>query len=221
MAPAAAVVGVLGGVGLAALLARPRAHGRVLPALVAVALVPALLGLPGRVAELPHAWHSSARIDDSHARLRALVREIGRDRCCAAAVWRRATCSCAPALAWELDVPLADVVSFGRPSRRSGAFVVGLQASPGLREDMRAARHPAREPRRVERLLGRLPADGEFVIGGAQRRGLGRDAVGLDRARVSSWYSPSALTAHRSCAGARATFSTARRAVSIEWSELL
>jgi hypothetical protein len=139
MAPAAAVVGVLGGAGLAALLERPRAHGRVLPALVAVALVAVLVGLPSRVAELPHAWSSSARIDDSHARLRALVREIGRGPLLRCGRLATSDVLVRTALAWELDVPLADVVSFGEPSRRSGAFVVGLQASPGLREAMRAA----------------------------------------------------------------------------------
>jgi hypothetical protein len=35
-------------------------------------------------------------------------------------------------------VPLEQVVSFGVAPRLSGAFVVGLQASPGLREDIRA-----------------------------------------------------------------------------------
>ena len=139
MAPAAAVVGVLGGVGLAALLARPRAYGRVLPALAAVALVAALVGLPGRVAELPHAWRSTARIDDSHARLRSLVREIGRGPLLRCGRLATSDVLVRTALAWELDVPLADVVSFGEPSRRSGAFVVGLQASPGLREEMRTA----------------------------------------------------------------------------------
>ena len=139
MAPAAAVVGVLGGVGLAALLDRPRAHGPVLPALVVVALVVALVGLPGRVAELPHAWSSSARIDDSHARLRALARELGRGRLLRCGRLATSDVLVRTALAWELDVRLADVVSFGEPSRRSGAFVVGLQASPGLRAAMRAA----------------------------------------------------------------------------------
>ena len=42
------------------------------------------------------------------------------------------------ALAWELDVPLSDVVSFGEPPRLSGAFIVGLQASPQLRAAMPA-----------------------------------------------------------------------------------
>lgn len=139
MAPAAAVVGVIGGVGLAALLARPRAHGRVLPGLVVVALVAALLGLPGRVAELPHAWNSTARIEDSHARLRALVREIGRGPLLRCGRLATSDVLVRTGLAWELGVPLSDVVSFGKPSRRSGAFVVGLQASPGLREDVRAA----------------------------------------------------------------------------------
>ena len=139
MAPAAAVVGVLGGVGLAVLLDRPRAHGRVLPGLVVVGLVAALLGLPGRVAELPHAWNSTARIDDSHARLRALVREIGRGPLLRCGRLATSDVLVRTGLAWELGVPLSDVVSFGEPSRSSGAFVVGLQASPGLREDVRAA----------------------------------------------------------------------------------
>ena len=139
MAPAAAVVGVLGGVGLAALLTRPRAAGRTLPALAAVALVVTLLGLPGRVAQLPHAWSASARIDDSHARLRALTREIGAASLLRCGRLATSDVLVRTALAWELGVPLAGVVSFGEPSRRSGAFLLGLQASPGLREAMRAA----------------------------------------------------------------------------------
>ena len=139
MAPAAAVVGVLGGVGLAALLAQPRAYGRILPALVAVALVAALAGLPGRAAELGHAWHATARIDDSHARLRALAREIGARRLLRCGRLATSDVLVRTGLSWELGVALSQVVSFGEPSRRSGAFVVGLQASPGLREDVRAA----------------------------------------------------------------------------------
>jgi hypothetical protein len=45
-------------------------------------------------------------------------------------------------LAWQLGVPLREVVSFGAPSRRSGAFVIGLQASPGLRHEMLAVGVP-------------------------------------------------------------------------------
>ena len=99
VAPAAAIVGVLGGVGLAALLERPpgvrRAGGRVLTARPR--------GRPRhhrdrsarpRIGDLPQSWRSAARISDSHERLRAVVRAAGgRDGCCAAGVWRRATCS--------------------------------------------------------------------------------------------------------------------------------
>ena len=128
MAPAAAVVGVLGGVGLAALLARPRAHGRVLSGLVAVGLVAALLGLPGRVAELPHAWSSTARIDDSHARLRALVREIGREPLLRCGRLATSDVLVRTGLAWELGVALSDVVSFG--SRRGARARSSLVCRP-------------------------------------------------------------------------------------------
>lgn len=138
--PAAAIVAVLGGVGLAVLLARPRATATPVLALVAVGAVVTLAGLPGRTVGVVDAWRAAARISDSHDRLRAAV---------VAAGGRRALLRCGhlatsdvlvrTALAWELGVPLSHVVSFGEPSRRSGAFVVGLQASPGLRHDMLAA----------------------------------------------------------------------------------
>ncbi|HUR86735.1 MAG TPA: hypothetical protein VMY78_15445 [Solirubrobacteraceae bacterium] len=136
MAPAAAVAGVLGGVGLARLLeARPA------PAVAALAAVFALLTafeLAIRAPELPHAIRSTARIADSHERLRALAGEIGTERLLACGRLATSDVLVRTALAWELDVPLADVVSFGRPPRDSGAFVVGQQASPGVREDVGA-----------------------------------------------------------------------------------
>ena len=149
-APAAAIVAVLAGVGLAALLARPRPlHIRAAAAPVGLAIVLVLtlaatiVGLHGRIGDLPQSWSSSARISDSHARLRALVRETG-GRATLLRCGRLATSDVLvrTALAWQLRVPLADVVSFGAPSRRSGAFVIGLQASPGLRHEMRAAGRP-------------------------------------------------------------------------------
>jgi len=127
MAPAAAIAGVLGGVGLAALAARPR------PALVALAAAAGAVtavGLPGRVAEVPHAWHSAARISDSHDRLKQLAGAVGRDRLLACGRLATSDALVRTALAWELGVPLSHVVSFDRPPRLSGAFVVGLQASP-------------------------------------------------------------------------------------------
>jgi hypothetical protein len=140
MAPAAAVVGVLGGVGLARVVAARRA-ATVAALGVALALITAA-ELPGRVAELPHALRTTARIGDSHDRLRALVRAVGRGpllRCghlATSDVLARTT------LAWELDVPLSDVVSFGVTPRLSGAFVVGPQASPSLRDGVRAIAEP-------------------------------------------------------------------------------
>jgi len=149
-APAAAIVGVLGGVGLATLLARPeplRVRAAAAPAGLAVLLAGALAatvyGLHGRIGDLPQSWTSSARIGDSHARLRALVREAG-GRPALLRCGRLATSDVLvrTALAWQLEVPLSEVVSFGAPSRRSGAFVIGLQASPGLRHEMLATGRP-------------------------------------------------------------------------------
>lgn len=149
-APAAATVGVLGGVGLAALLARPRAlRVRAAPAPVGLAIALALAtavtaaGLPGRIGDLAQAWTSSARISDSHDRLRALVRRTG-GRNMLLRCGRLATSDVLvrTALAWQLEVPLSHVVSFGVPSRRSGVFVIGPQASPGLRHEMLAVGAP-------------------------------------------------------------------------------
>ena len=137
MAPAAAVAGVLGGVGLARLLTAPRR-----PAVVALAAALALLvafELPGRLAELPHAVRSTARVADSHDRLRALAGAVGRERLLACGRLATSDVLVRTALAWRLAVPLGDVVSFGRSPRDSGAFVVGLQASPRLRESVRSA----------------------------------------------------------------------------------
>lgn len=136
VAPAAVLVGVLGGAGLAALLQRPRVT---LVTLAVPALVVTLIGLPGRVAEVPHAWNSAARISASHDRLRELTRAVGGAPLLHCGRLAATDALVRTALAWELGVPLSDVVSFGLAPRLSGAFVVGLQASPGLREDVRAA----------------------------------------------------------------------------------
>jgi hypothetical protein len=136
MAPAAAVIGVLGGVGLARLVAGRRAPAAAALA-VALAAVTALQ-LPGRAAELPRALRTTARIGDSHDRLRALAGALGRDALLHCGHLATSDVLVRTALAWELGVPLSSVVSFGVRPRLSGAFVVGLQASPGLREDVRA-----------------------------------------------------------------------------------
>ncbi len=96
-----------------------------------------MIDLPGRIGDLPQSWNSSARISDSHERLRAVVRAAGgRDRLLRCGRLATSDVLVRTALAWQLGVPLSHVVSFGAPSRRSGAFVVGLQASPGLRHEM-------------------------------------------------------------------------------------
>ena len=134
-APAAAVVGVLGGVGLARLAAR--GPTRPVAALAAGLAAVTALQLPGRVAELPRALRTTARIGDSHDRLRALAAAVGRDALLRCGHLATSDVLVRTALAWELGVPLSNVVSFGVKPRLSGAFVVGPQAAPGLREDVR------------------------------------------------------------------------------------
>ena len=155
VAPAAAVVCVLGGAGLAALVARPRAA---LVALVLPALVVTALGIRDRINEVPHAWRSSARIDRSHERLSALLPQVGREGLFACGRPATSDALVRTALAWQLDVPLSEVVSFGEPPRLSGAFVVGPQASPQLRARCRR-RDARRAARRVAPLLAPLPGD--------------------------------------------------------------
>lgn len=138
MAAAAAVVCVLGGAGLAQLTAAPRRPRMLVGVLVAPLLIVTLLGLRDRINEVPHAWHSSARIAHSHDRLRKIVRAIGRDRLLYCGHLATSDALVRTGLAWDLGVPLADVVSFGDPPRLSGAFIVGLQASPALRRSVRA-----------------------------------------------------------------------------------
>jgi hypothetical protein len=140
MAPAAAVVGVLGGVGLA----RAAAAWRV-PAVAVVAVALALVTaheLPGRAAELPQALRTTARIGDSHDRLRALASAVGRGRLLRCGHLATSDVLARTALAWQLGVPLADVVSFGVTPRLSGAFVIGPQASRSLRAGVRAVAVP-------------------------------------------------------------------------------
>lgn len=136
MAPAVAVAGVLAGVGLARLMASARRP----PARALVALVVLALLAQGalRADELHGDMSSSARIARSHERVRDLVREIGAEpllRCGRLAV---SDVLVRNELAWELDVALARVVSFGEPSASSGAFVVGPRATPLVVSFMRS-----------------------------------------------------------------------------------
>ena len=139
MAPAAALVAVLGGAGLAALLARPVRARAWIAALAVAALAVTAAGLPGRISEVPRAWRSAARISDSHERLRALTRTVDRDRMLACGRLATSDVLVRTALAWRLGTPLSQVVSFGTRPRLSGAFVVGPQASPRLRRDVQRA----------------------------------------------------------------------------------
>jgi hypothetical protein len=127
-APAIAIVGVLGGAGLAllpALASRPAARAGV-ALLCAAVLVQVVL----RAAELHGDMASSARIARSHERVRDLAREIGREPLLRCGRLATSDVLVRTELAWELGVGLARVVSFGEPSARSGAFVVGPRATP-------------------------------------------------------------------------------------------
>ena len=136
-APAAAVVGVLGGVGLARWLAtqRPARPRAMLVPLLALVLVVVQAGY--RIGELPHAISTTARIAGWHDDLRTLAGEVGRERLLRCGRLATSDVLVRTALAWELRVPLGDVVTFGEPPTNSGAFVVGPQASPLLRAYMR------------------------------------------------------------------------------------
>ena len=156
VAPAAAVVCVLGGAGLAALVARPRAA---LVALVLPALVVTALGIRDRINEVPHAWRSSARIDRSHERLSALLPQVGREA--AVRLWspgdeRRARSHRARMAARRAAVG-------GRVVRRAAAPVRRLRRRPAgvaaaARRDVRR-RDARRAARRVAPLLAPLPGD--------------------------------------------------------------
>lgn len=145
MAPAAAIVCVLGGVGLADALAWLRGRPRPRAAAVAGGLLVALgagitaARLGDRVADVPQAWRIAARTEESHDRLRWLVRRIGREQLLRCGKPATSDTLVRTALAWELDVPLSQVVVFGVPSRASGAFVVGLGAPRALHDDVRSA----------------------------------------------------------------------------------
>jgi len=130
MAPAVAVAGVLAGVGLARLLAladRRRVAGAVAvaPAVaVVVVLAVTIAQVPQRAAEIPDALAQDADRARSHDRLRELVRAIGTPRLVACGKLATSHVLARTALAWELDLPLPDVVSFGVAPTQSGAFVV-------------------------------------------------------------------------------------------------
>lgn len=136
MAPAVAVAGVLAGVGLARLLASLRRP--VARTLLGLGVLVLLTQVALRAVELHGDITSSARIARSHERVRVLAREIGSEpllRCGRLAV---SDVLVRTELAWELGVGLAQVVSFGEPSARSGAFVVGPRATPLVVAFMRA-----------------------------------------------------------------------------------
>ena len=133
MAPTLAVVAVLAGAGFARLLALGRAP--IATATLALAVVAATLPqLPARVADLPDAVAASERVAQRGERLRDLADEIGRDPLLRCGRLATSYVLVRTALAWQLDVALTEVVSFGEPSARSGAFVVG----PGAPRPARA-----------------------------------------------------------------------------------
>jgi len=151
MAPAAAVVGVLGGVGLARLLvlARERTLRPALPTVALAALLATIaLQLAPRAEGLREAARVTVRVGQSHERLRALVHAVGNDALLRCGDLATSDVLVRTALAWELDAPLADVVSFGRVPHQSGAFIIGPQAPWSLR--MSVARRAVLLARRGE-----------------------------------------------------------------------
>ncbi len=136
MASALAVVAVLAGTGLARLLALGRAP--IATAALALAVLAATLPqLPARVADLHDAAAASERVAQRGERLRELTDEIGRDPLLRCGRLATSYVLVRTALAWQLDVPLTEVVSFGLPSASSGAFVVGPGAPRPVREYLR------------------------------------------------------------------------------------
>ena len=133
MAPAGALAGVAGGVGLARLLALGRERRALTAAACAVLVVATVPQLAGRIGELPHSMTTTASVAHSHDRLRGLVRDIGRRPLLTCGRLATSDVLVRTALAWELEVGLARVVSFGLPPTRSGAFVAG----PGTPLDAR------------------------------------------------------------------------------------
>lgn len=164
MAPAAAIVGVLGGVGLARLMAQADGWRRPV-ALAAVALAAAVVAITVQVGlrgeQVRQAAQAMARIGHSHDRLRDVVRAAG-GRQALLRCGRVATSDALarPALAWELDAPLSDVPSLRRASRLQGTIVVGPQAAPALRRRIaaRAAPRVVRGEWRVYSLACPAPA---------------------------------------------------------------
>lgn len=129
MAPALAVVGILAGAGLSE-LARRRRIGRLA---LAAALVATAAQLPSRAGDATDALAVAADAARRGERLRALVAHVGRTPLLACGKLATSDVLQRTALAWELRVPIAQVVSFGEPPSRSGAFVVGPAATRAVR----------------------------------------------------------------------------------------
>lgn len=141
LAPATAVVAILGGVGLARTGATSESAGpyvpyaglksggplwRAVPGLVGVALVLALAGFGWRVAELPGDLEVVERQTRSIEDLFDLVEETGSSRLLACQGHVRMThVREQTALAWKLDEPIASV-----PIRRKPRYGVALSTKP-------------------------------------------------------------------------------------------
>ena len=170
MAPAAAVVGVLGGAGLAALLRRAaRAWAR------ALAVVAALVVTRDRAARPRR--RGAARLAQRGADQRLARRACASSRarsaatgCWPAGGWRRATCSCARR--WPGSSACRCRRSSASARRRAGRAPSSsaCRRRRGLRQDVRAAATLVAARRRVERLLDRLPGDRERVGAGRAAR---------------------------------------------------
>lgn len=142
-APAAAVGCVLGGVGLVRMLGAidgmRRSPARVL-AIVSTALVAGAFALQAgiRGAEIPGELQSAARYGDSVGELRDLASRL-RDRTAACEPPATTAFLSMTALAWELDVPVADVGVRTKTPPARGVVYVDDGADARLREAIAAA----------------------------------------------------------------------------------
>jgi hypothetical protein len=130
LAPASAVISVLGGVGLArAGAGAGTARARAIPALVGATIALAAVGLTARAAEIPDDLDTIERQTDSLADLADLADAVGGDRLLSCAGRVRVTQLLSQtALAWRIDAPIS-AVRVRRPPRYG--IAVSTQPLPG------------------------------------------------------------------------------------------
>ena len=169
-APAVALLGALAGAGFAQLLAASK-HRAVQAALATAVLLAVALQLPGRATQLSQGFATVAESAQSHDRLRLLAHTVGRERLLRCGTVAISDVSARPALAWQLHVSLARVVTTGAYPPVPSVVVVGPQASARLQRKVRADAEllATRGEWRVYALACSKPADRGFARTAAQR----------------------------------------------------